>query len=154
MDERRRINYDKEFRNIVHELITIDLFNHLKRGDLKKIFQLSLALGRNKGKKTEMGEGYSDIIRIRKQSSNNEVYYLIMSCAVADENSLNVLWNEDKEGNLIYDEKKFYQIAEEYAKTGIIELKEKYDNNEEILDKMEREAVEFHDAFFGEESYN
>lgn len=131
--EGRRLHFDDEDAKIYENLIkTHGPFKGLNYIDL---FSIAVAIGKKAGFRTELKpEGKSIGRVVESVIDNTELRYLMKAIAVEEEDSLGVILDLDK----------YFTISEEYAKTGLELLEQDFIANEEILDDMELEMIQFY----------
>ena len=175
MAEERRIIWDDEDKDIYADLRSRD--GPLKKLDNSELFAIALVLGKKEGKRTEFGKGRHSGVRGNTIDATN-VRYLMKAIAVEEEGKIEAIYencyktekdleNESNElpflcsrfGECHYRKKpkfddgikchRYFNICEQYAKTGVKILREKYDElGDDILDEMEFELLEFIDDNF------
>lgn len=174
MAEERRILWDDEDKEIYADLRSRD--GPLKKLDNSELFAIALILGKKDGNPTEFGKGRHSGVRGNTLDATN-VRYLMKAIAIAEENKIEAIYENccKTEKDLENDPSKppfpcfrfgecykksknsveslkchrYFHICEEYAKTGVKILRDKYDElGDEILDEMEFELLEFIDKNF------
>lgn len=126
----RRIYLDNESKEIMD-----NLRYHIFKGlTLVEIFSICLVKGRQQGYKSPLSNKKS-IIR-EETLNNSNLPYLMKAVAVEETGNLDIL----------NDKNEYFTICEEYAKTGLIYLKSQiFENEEDLLNSLELEALEFFD---------
>ena len=134
--EGRRLHFDDEDAKIYENLIkTHGPFKGLNYIDL---FSIAVAIGKKAGFRTELKpEGKSIGRVVESVIDNSELRYLMKAIAVDEEDSLGVILDLDK----------YFTISEEYAKTGLELLEQDFIANEEILEDMELEMIQFYNDY-------
>ena len=134
--EGRRLHFDDEDAKIYENLIkTHGPFKGLNYIDL---FSIAVAIGKKAGFRTELKpEGKSIGRVVESVIDNTELRYLMKAIAVEEEDSLGVILDLDK----------YFTISEEYAKTGLELLEQDFIANEEILEDMELEMIQFYNEY-------
>lgn len=175
MAEERRILWDDEDKDIYSDLRSRD--GPLKKLDNSELFAIALILGKRSGKRTEFGKGRNSGVRGNTLDATN-VRYLMKAIAVHEEKNIEAIYENCyksekdlekesqkppfecsrfgqcfKKSKAKYDDgikcHRYFNICEEYAKTGVKILRDKYDElGDEILDEMEFELLEFVDNNF------
>ena len=114
MTKNRMISFNKEDNEIVTELFYSRQFKGLKLID---IFALAMVFGKQMGYRTPLEK--KKIRRISQRVvENSRVHFLMMAIAVLETGSSDILDNKDD----------YFTICEEYAKTGLPELKKAFLN--------------------------
>ena len=134
--EGRRLHFDNDDAKIYENLIK----NHgpFKGLNYIDIFSIAVAYGKKAGFRTELKpEGKSIGRVVESVIDNSELRYLMKAIAVDEEDSLGVILDLDK----------YFTISEEYAKTGLELLEQEFIANEEILDDMELEMIQFYNDY-------
>ncbi|WP_296869645.1 hypothetical protein [uncultured Methanobrevibacter sp.] len=131
MAEGRRIMWDDEDKVLYDYLRQSS--GPFKGMSLIDLFAIALTYGKEEGVRTKLGKG--NIGRIRESTiANSNVKYLMMAIAVEEEQSIDVLLDEDE----------YFTIAEEYAKTGVKFLHSEFkDYGKTMLDNMALDLIEF-----------
>jgi len=140
MAEGRRIYYDNEDEERYNKLKTVKIFE--KNNKTLDLFSIALIIGWKSGKRTPLGEGAVGRVREATINSSDFIRYLMMAIAVKEDGI-----------DTLTDENKYFTIAEEYAKTGVLLLESKYvSEGNDLLDSMELELIEFYDKKFNQEN--
>ena len=137
--EGRRLHFDDYDAKIYENLIkTHGPFKGLNYIDL---FSIAIVFGKKAGFRTELKPKGKSIGRVVESViDNTELRYLMKAIAVEEEDSLGVILDLDK----------YFTISEEYAKTGLQLLEQEFIANEEILDDMEMEMLQFYEENIGD----
>ena len=130
---RRVFINDDDYYEIVQKLRAEPLFNKL---ELTEFFAIALIYGKKKGYRTQLVGKKTG--RIKEDTLNNSILpYLMMAIAVEETGSFEIL----------AEEKDYFEICQEYAKTGVYALEEDYNNNPKgLLSNLELEALKFFDS--------
>lgn len=140
MAEGRRISIDKNMRNLIDELRSVE--GPLNNIELSELFAIAIIFGKkydnNKGKRTPLGEGKRPLV-LEQTLSKTNIEYLMMAVAIEEKNNFDILKNKDE----------YYTISEEYAKTGMKVIYEEYFNpkksKKQFLEDLELEALLFYE---------
>jgi hypothetical protein len=131
--------FDNESNEIFNRLTTNNTFKNNKF--IIDIFSLAMIKGKKEGiKKPLTGKRKGELNRYTMDNSDF-FNYLLMAFAVEEENTIDILVEEEK----------CFQMAEEYAKNGL-ELLENdiLSKNDVLLEDMEIEMLEYYDSIFKE----
>lgn len=131
MTKNRMISFNKEDNEIVTELFYSRQFKGLKLID---IFALAMVFGKQMGYRTPLEK--KKIRRISQRAvENSRVHFLMMAIALQETYNSDILDNKDD----------YFTICEEYAKTGLPELKEAFLNpHHSFVQDLELEALEYY----------
>ena len=133
----RRIYYNSEDYETLKRLKSEKPFSKL---NLIDIFALSIIFGKMQGFRTPLDS--KKIGRIRHETvEKSDVNYLMMAIGVEESGTLDILSSEND----------YFNICEEYAKTGLQILESVYvENPREFIGILELEALKYYDEFIEE----
>lgn len=127
--------FDEESGEIYNKLITNKNFKSLS---ILEIFSIAMVMGKKRGRPEPLKKNRVAEVNKYTMDNSKSFNYLLMALGVEEEGSIDIL----------SDEVKYFEIAEQYAKNGLELIEQDLKNNVEILDEMEMELLEVYDSLF------
>ena len=128
--------FDKESWDIYNQLITNNVFQKLT---IMEVFSIAMIKGKKEGIRKPLDSDRVAEVNKYTMDNSKSFNYLLMAMALEEENTIDIL----------LDEVKYFEIAEEYAKNGLEildqDIRQKKDG---LLDDMEMELLQVYDSIF------